>query len=190
MGMSEMERATLLGKWIKPSSDSEQTQQARAEDMVRKAITTDAVFDGSNILIYTKGSYPNNTNVKLDSDVDVVVEPQDCSSSNTSPALQVLLRRLSPTARSTRNTCPRCARTRMAKPTAPPSPGAVSTATSAWHSSPINAPPWSASATRGSSTTPSSDGSKPDSTSRSSGCRALQTWSDVGPSRRLAAMLD
>ena len=87
MGMSEMERATLLGKWIKPSSDSEQTQQARAEDMVRKAITTDAVFDGSNILIYTKGSYPNNTNVKLDSDVDVVVEPQDCSSSNYQPGV-------------------------------------------------------------------------------------------------------
>jgi hypothetical protein len=71
-------------------------------------------------------------------------------------------------------------RIRTATPKAPPSPEAVSKATAAWRSSPINAPPWSASATRGSSTTPSSDGSKPDSTLRNSNCRALETWSDVG----------
>lgn len=76
--MSASDRAELLGRWIKPSSENEQVQQARAEDMVRKAITTCDSFDGSKLLIYTKGSYPNNTNVRRDSDVDVVVELQDC----------------------------------------------------------------------------------------------------------------
>lgn len=46
--------------------------------MVRKAITTCDTFDGTNLLIYTKGSYPNNTNVRRDSDVDVVIELHDC----------------------------------------------------------------------------------------------------------------
>ena len=46
--------------------------------MVRKAITTCDAFDGTNLLIYTKGSYPNNTNVRRDSDVDVVIELHDC----------------------------------------------------------------------------------------------------------------
>ena len=76
--MSAIDRAALLGKWIKPSSENEQGQQARAEDMIRKAITTCDAFDGSNVQIYTKGSYPNNTNVRRDSDVDVVVELHDC----------------------------------------------------------------------------------------------------------------
>ncbi|MDT9664903.1 hypothetical protein RTZ71_29745 [Rhodococcus qingshengii] len=76
--MSASERAQLLSKWIKPSSENEQAQQERAEDMIRKAITTCAAFDGSSVLVYTKGSYPNNTNVRRDSDVDVTVELQDC----------------------------------------------------------------------------------------------------------------
>lgn len=76
--MSASDRAELLGRWIKPSSENEQVQQEQAEDMVRKAITTCDSFDGSKLLIYTKGSYPNNTNVRRDSDVDVVVELQDC----------------------------------------------------------------------------------------------------------------
>ncbi|PBC35523.1 nucleotidyltransferase [Rhodococcus sp. ACS1] len=76
--MSASDRAELLNRWIKPSSENEQQQQARAEDMVRKAITTCGDFDGSNVLVYTKGSYPNNTNVRRDSDVDVAVELQDC----------------------------------------------------------------------------------------------------------------
>lgn len=78
MGMSASARAELLSRWIKPSSENEQVQQERAEDMVRKAITTCDAFDGTNVLIYTKGSYPNNTNVRRDSDVDVVIELRDC----------------------------------------------------------------------------------------------------------------
>lgn len=78
MGLSAKERSNLISKWIKPSSDHEQTQQDRAEAMVRAAIDASESFKGSTVRIYTKGSYPNNTNVRRDSDVDVVVELQDC----------------------------------------------------------------------------------------------------------------
>ncbi len=46
--------------------------------MVEDAIGSSAAFSGSDLSIYTKGSYPNNTNVRLDSDVDVVVELREC----------------------------------------------------------------------------------------------------------------
>jgi hypothetical protein len=44
--------------------------------MVRQAIADHPAFDGyrQSIKVYTKGSYANNTNVKNDSDVDIVVE--------------------------------------------------------------------------------------------------------------------
>jgi len=78
MGLSAGDRGALLSQWIQPSSDDEQEQQDRAERMVREAIKAHAAFKGSDISIYTKGSYPNNTNVRRDSDVDVAVELQDC----------------------------------------------------------------------------------------------------------------
>lgn len=47
--------------------------------MVREAIDEHEGFDGfrSDFSVYVKGSYANNTNVKSDSDVDVVVECTD-----------------------------------------------------------------------------------------------------------------
>lgn len=76
--MSAAERTELLGRWIQPSSENEQSQQERAEKMVRQAIADCDGLDGAAVAIYTKGSYPNNTNVRRDSDVDVVVELRDC----------------------------------------------------------------------------------------------------------------
>jgi hypothetical protein len=46
--------------------------------MVLDAIIASPDIDMSGVSIYTKGSYPNNTNVRKDSDVDVVVERTDC----------------------------------------------------------------------------------------------------------------
>lgn len=77
--MTKDEREALLSSWIKPSSDSEKDQQDRAERMVRDAINSWSAFEGTSLMIYTKGSYPNNTNVRTDSDVDVVVECHECS---------------------------------------------------------------------------------------------------------------
>lgn len=74
MTMTPAEREALLSRWASSSSPKEKDQQDRAERMVRDAITSWPAFDGVRYTIYTKGSYPNNTNVRADSDVDVVVE--------------------------------------------------------------------------------------------------------------------
>jgi len=72
--MTPAEREELLSLWASPSSNSEKEQQDRAERMVRNAVESWPVFNTVKYRIYTKGSYPNNTNVRADSDVDVVVE--------------------------------------------------------------------------------------------------------------------
>jgi hypothetical protein len=46
--------------------------------MIREAIRDHSWFQGMQPRIYAKGSYANNTNVRLDSDVDVVVEFTKC----------------------------------------------------------------------------------------------------------------
>jgi hypothetical protein len=74
------EREALVSRWIQPSSASEKDRQDRAERMVREAVAACRDFDGyrGSIRVYTKGSYPNETNVRLDSDVDVVVQFNGC----------------------------------------------------------------------------------------------------------------
>lgn len=74
MSMSAAQRQALLSQWIKPSSENEVDQQERAERMIRNAIKNHSAFNGVSIQIYAKGSYANNTNVRRDSDVDIVVE--------------------------------------------------------------------------------------------------------------------
>lgn len=76
--MNKSDRAALLSRWIKPSSDSEKDRQDRAQRMVAGAIGSDPVLSQTDLRIYAKGSYRNNTNVRLDSDVDIVVEFQGC----------------------------------------------------------------------------------------------------------------
>lgn len=76
--LTPTDRAALLSSWIQPSSENEKDQQDRAERMIADAIKAHAAFAGTSISVYAKGSYPNNTNVRRDSDVDIVVENQDC----------------------------------------------------------------------------------------------------------------
>jgi hypothetical protein len=66
-----------LTSWTGPSSDNEQERQERTERMVREAVSSHAAFDGFRFRIYAKGSYANNTNVRADSDVDIVVQCQE-----------------------------------------------------------------------------------------------------------------
>lgn len=63
----------------KPSSDSEKEKQERTERMIGEAIRDYDGFDGyrDEFRIYAKGSYANNTNVRAESDVDIVVECTD-----------------------------------------------------------------------------------------------------------------
>ncbi len=63
-----------LMDWTKPSSDTEQDKQERTERMVQEAIADHQAFDGCDISVYAKGSYPNNTNVRTESDVDIAVQ--------------------------------------------------------------------------------------------------------------------
>ena len=60
--------------WTAPSSDSEQDRQARTVRMIRDAIREHGAFAGTSYSVYAKGSYPNNTNVRVESDVDVAVQ--------------------------------------------------------------------------------------------------------------------
>ena len=63
-----------LISWTKPSSETEQEKQERTERMIREAISSHNAFDNCKLNIFIKGSYANNTNVQVDSDVDIAVE--------------------------------------------------------------------------------------------------------------------
>lgn len=63
-----------LSGWTSPSSDTEQDKQDRTERMIRQAIDSHEPFNNCSLKVYAKGSYANNTNVRLDSDVDIAVE--------------------------------------------------------------------------------------------------------------------
>jgi hypothetical protein len=76
MAMSEADRTALLDRWVLTSSSTEQDRMERAERMIVNAIDAHKPFDGyrGSFRVYAKGSYANETNVRLDSDVDIVVE--------------------------------------------------------------------------------------------------------------------
>src|SRR5438046_1494244 len=60
-------------EWSKPSSDTEQQKYENAERMIRDAIKESIALNGKDIRVFAKGSYPNNTNVRQESDVDIGV---------------------------------------------------------------------------------------------------------------------
>ena len=62
-----------LSNWTKPPSDSEETKLSNAERMVREAIKEDPVLSSKSIEVFGQGSYANDTNVRLNSDIDINV---------------------------------------------------------------------------------------------------------------------
>ena len=76
MTMTDADRTTLINRWVQISSPTEQDRMERAERMIINAIDSHKPFDGyrNSFRIYAKGSYANQTNVRMDSDVDIVVE--------------------------------------------------------------------------------------------------------------------
>lgn len=62
-----------LQSWTKPASDAEQQRYDWTRDQIRDALRG-GNLDIYSFDVYPKGSYPNNTNVVRDSDVDVAVE--------------------------------------------------------------------------------------------------------------------
>ena len=69
--MSELEEQ--LRRYAAPSSPTERDKQERAERMVRRALDASSALSKAELAVISKGSYPNGTNVRVDSDVDVAV---------------------------------------------------------------------------------------------------------------------
>jgi len=63
--------------WSGPTSDTEDQKRDRTENAIRDAILNSPELTGRAVRVFAKGSYKNNTNVRLDSDVDVAVEFQE-----------------------------------------------------------------------------------------------------------------
>jgi hypothetical protein len=62
-----------LTSWTKPPSDSEQTRLETSERMVREAIKEDEKLSKKSTETFGQGSYANDTNVRLNSDIDINV---------------------------------------------------------------------------------------------------------------------
>ena len=63
-----------LRSWVKPSSEHEDGKRDRTEGEIKKALSASPRLKGVEYRVYAKGSYANNTNVRLDYDVDIAVE--------------------------------------------------------------------------------------------------------------------
>ena len=66
-----------LDNWRKPPSDTEEEKLTNVKKMVRNCINEDATLKRMNIKIFGQGSYVNNTNVRLNSDIDLNVQYAD-----------------------------------------------------------------------------------------------------------------
>ena len=62
-----------LVNWTKPASESEETKLENAKRMVIQCIKNDPKLKNLNIDIFGQGSYANDTNVRLNSDIDINV---------------------------------------------------------------------------------------------------------------------
>ena len=57
--------------WERPASDSEEQQITRAADMVRAVLSKNTRLNDEGLIILPQGSYHNNTNVRLEADMDL-----------------------------------------------------------------------------------------------------------------------
>ncbi|PKQ10122.1 MAG: nucleotidyltransferase [Actinobacteria bacterium HGW-Actinobacteria-9] len=62
-----------FGQWASPPSATEEQRCVNTEKAIREAIQASDVLKSRNIKVFTTGSYKNNTNVRLDSDIDIGV---------------------------------------------------------------------------------------------------------------------
>ncbi len=70
--MANFSEDALLN-WTKPPSDSEETKLSNSERMVRDAINEDPTLSSMSKEVFGQGSYANDTNVRLNSDIDINV---------------------------------------------------------------------------------------------------------------------
>lgn len=60
-------------QWAKPPTDSEEAKASKAAELISKAVRETQILAGVNFKVYPTGSYRNNTNIKLGSDIDVAL---------------------------------------------------------------------------------------------------------------------
>lgn len=70
--MSKISEETL-SSWTKPPSDTEESKLQNAQRMVKEALKSNEKLKTKNFDIFGQGSYANDTNVKLNSDIDINV---------------------------------------------------------------------------------------------------------------------
>jgi len=65
-----------LSNWTSPWFNKEVEMAEKTKESVKTAISNHSVLKNLKIRVFAKGSYPNNTNVRKDSDIDIAVELQ------------------------------------------------------------------------------------------------------------------
>lgn len=66
-----------FNSWRKPPSDTEEAKLANSLRLVKEAINEDAILNKKSIDIFAQGSYANDTNVRLNSDIDINLRLND-----------------------------------------------------------------------------------------------------------------
>jgi hypothetical protein len=61
----------------KPPSENEESKREKTENEIKSALAKYEPLKGRPYIVYVKGSYANNTNVRLNYDVDIAVEYQN-----------------------------------------------------------------------------------------------------------------
>ena len=67
----------IFREWSKPSSETESAKAENAERRIREAIEESPTLAKMNTRVFAQGSYRNNTNVRIESDVDICVMSLD-----------------------------------------------------------------------------------------------------------------
>ncbi len=62
-----------LNQMCRPASDSEETKMQNAESLLRRALSASTIVQSADYDIFGQGSYANNTNIRLNSDIDINV---------------------------------------------------------------------------------------------------------------------
>lgn len=75
-------REQQLASWTKRSSDHEEEKCERAARMIRQALARHSGMEARGYRIIPQGSYHNNTNVRLESDVDLCVVFDDVAATD------------------------------------------------------------------------------------------------------------
>jgi len=63
-----------LANWTKPWFENEEEKAEATKELVKRAIDKHPILKNLRIRVFAKGSYPNNTNVRHNSDIDIAVE--------------------------------------------------------------------------------------------------------------------